>query len=72
MQFPPNGIDRGSLDQVFTKLGGHIEFPRRTGEIVYFHAIVGWPARANARRKDASRHLVRYVRIVMRALKIKM
>ena len=71
MQFPPNGINRGDLDRVFTKLGGQVTFRRRTGEIVYFHPVVGRPAVANARRKGASRHLVLYVRLVMRA-KIKM
>lgn len=55
------GINRRDLDRILLRLGGTIEFPRRTGDVLYRHPLLPHPARANARRKDASRHLVLFV-----------
>jgi hypothetical protein len=60
-----DGMNRRDLDRILLRLGGSIEFPRRTGEVLYRHPLMAKRARANARRKDASRHLVHFVREVL-------
>jgi hypothetical protein len=60
-----DGMNRRDLDRIFLQLGGSIEFPRRTGEVLYRRPLMTRPARANARRKDASRHLVHFVREIL-------
>jgi hypothetical protein len=62
---PCQGVDRRHLDRLFRELGGTISFPKRTGEVRYWHPLVRRYATANGRRKDAPRHLVEYVRIVI-------
>lgn len=63
-----DGMNRRDLDRILMQLGGGIEYPRRTGDVLYRHPLVAQPARANARRKDASRHLVRFVKEVLRRI----
>ena len=65
---PTQAMDRSELDVIFLGIGGHIEFPRRTGEVIYRHPKLRHVARANGRRKDSTRHLVNYVRAVIRAM----
>jgi hypothetical protein len=66
-RFPHPGMNRCELDQIFQKQGGVITHLRRTGEALYRHTSMPRPVRVNARRKDAPRHLVQYVRKVCRA-----
>lgn len=65
---PCYGMNRRELDRLFVRLGGQIDKPNRTGEIRYWHPVIRRYATANARRKDAPRHLVAYVRDVIRQL----
>ena len=64
------GINRRELDQILVDLGGAVEFPRRTGDVLYRHPLLAQPARANARRKDASRHLVQFIKEVQRRVAV--
>ena len=61
------GMNRRDLETIFRGIGGLIEYPRGTGEVRYRHPRLPHVARANARRKDASRELVSYVRDAQRA-----
>lgn len=64
---PPYGINRNRLDDLLRDLGGAIRHLRRTGEVAYSHPALSERPRANSRRKDASMHLVRFVRRVILA-----
>ncbi len=64
------GINRRELDRILIDLGGAVGFPRRTGDVLYRHPLLAQPARANARRKDASRHLVQFIKEVQRRLAV--
>jgi hypothetical protein len=55
------GINRSDLDRILRSLGGRVEFIRRTGEVRYSHPQVAERARADGRRKDASKKLVQFV-----------
>lgn len=59
-----HGMNRIDLDRLLIALGGNVEHLRRTGEIAYHHPAIPFSPRANGRRKDASRHLTRFVRQV--------
>lgn len=48
-------------------LGGTVSKPRRTGEILFHHPLVG-TVRANCRRKDCPRELVVKLRKLMELL----
>lgn len=63
-----DGMNRRELDRIFEQIGGSIERPRGTGEVLYRHPLMARCARANARRKDASRHLVHFVKEVLQKL----
>jgi hypothetical protein len=43
------------------ELGGIVEPQRGTGELRFFHRIMGRAIRANGRRKDAPCHVIRYI-----------
>jgi hypothetical protein len=61
-------MNRRELDRIFEQIGGSIERPRGTGEVLYRHPLTARCARANARRKDASRHLVHFVKEILQKL----
>ena len=62
-----HGMNRADLDRFFDSIGGQISFPRRTGDVVYSHPALREKARANSRRKDATRELTSFVMKVVRA-----
>ena len=66
---PCYGLNRQRLDRIFRDVGGRITIPSGTGEIRYWHPLIGRYATANMRRKDAPRALVAYVREVIRLRK---
>ena len=61
MKVPKYGVNRRELDRFFKKLGGEVIPLRRTGEVQYVHPLFARRPRADGRRKDAPRHLVRFV-----------
>jgi hypothetical protein len=63
-----NGINRRDLDRLLRDLGGDHEIAHATGDVVYSHPRLTYRARANCRRKDASRALVLFVRDLERTL----
>lgn len=58
----PYGVNRRELDRRLRQLGGELEILNRTGDVVYRHPALPYRARANCRRKDATRLLVSFVR----------
>ena len=65
------GIDRRCLDAYFRGLGGEIIYLRRTDEVQYVHPLIPHRPHANARRKDAPRHLVHFVLQVVHLVETK-
>jgi len=61
-----HGMNRRALDHILIALGGSIRFLPRTGEVQYSHPVLPNRPRANARRKDAPRHLTSFVMWVER------
>ncbi len=66
MKVPTYGVNRRELDAIFRDLGGVVVPIHRTGEIKYVHPLFCQQPRADGRRKDAPRHLVRFVLHVVR------
>lgn len=65
MTAPHGGMNRRELDKMFRAMGGTITPVHRTGELIYTHPLFPTERpRANARRKDAPRHLVVFARKV--------
>jgi hypothetical protein len=62
------GMARREFEQFVWAVGGTVESPRRTGEILYRHRLMQQPARANARKKDATRHDLTWGRELQRRL----
>jgi hypothetical protein len=60
-------MNRLNLDRVLVALGGEVFFARGTGDVIYFHPMLGRPVKANSRRKDATRALTSYVLRLIRA-----
>ena len=61
-----NGMNRLNLDRILKQFGGDVITQRRTGEIVYTHPNMTRRVRGNGRRKDASRHQIRFVLAVIK------
>jgi hypothetical protein len=68
MKIPKYGVNRRDLDLFFKRLGGNVILLRRTGEVQYVHQLFPQRPRADSRRKDAPRHLVRFVLDVVRSI----
>lgn len=65
-KYPNQGINRSELDEILIGVGGQVERPKRTGEVIYRHPLMKKTVRGNARRKDAGRALVIFVRDVIK------
>jgi hypothetical protein len=61
-------MNRRELDSIILDLGGTIEYPRRTGDVLYRHPAVAHPVRVNNRRKDSTRALVALARLAYDAV----
>lgn len=61
MNTPHFGINFRELDRAFEDIGGQIIHLRRTGEKQYRHHLASERPRGDGRRKDAPRHMVRFV-----------
>lgn len=61
VKWPHAGINRRALESILLELGGTIDRPRRTGEVVYRHRLVVGRVCGNGRRKDSTREQVAFV-----------
>lgn len=60
--FARRGMNLLACKQSVWRLGGSVERIRRTGEIRFFHPILGSSGLINSRRKDAPRHATSWLR----------
>lgn len=65
---PRGVVSRREALSVARKLGAEVEPVNRTGEIRLRHSLVGYALRVNGRRKDASRHLLRFINDLQESL----
>lgn len=60
--FARSGMSLEACKQAVRRLGGSVEYIRRTGEIRFFHPTIGSSGMINNRRKDAPRHATTWLR----------
>lgn len=66
--FTHSGMNLEACKRAVLRLGGSVEYVRRTGEIRFLHDKVGSSGMINSRRKDAPRHATMWLRRLERFL----